>query len=161
MKTQIDITRTTKFVLSSTAAEIVALGATKHHIFRVVGFGPVPEKPFLIGLLRVVPHSEPPIIAKKRIDLIQAAGYEIKGYVVIHEPEIVEPQPVVAPPPEKQDFKVPSATPIISIEAVAGTLLMGMAAIGSLFISAMLADPSIVVVCGPENVWIEVMNYYD
>jgi hypothetical protein len=156
METKIDIARDTKFVVSSTAAEIIALGAKKHHIFRVVGFGPIPDSPFLMGLWRVEPHSEPPIIAKQRIDLIRAAGYEIKGYVVIHEPKIVEPAPVVAQPQKKDN-----AAPIISTVDFSGVLVMGLVLIGSLFISAILSDPSIVVVCGPENVWIEVVNYYE
>ena len=106
MDVKIDLSHDTKFVVSETAPKVLAIGASRRHVFRVVGFGPVPESEFVMGLWRVVPHSTPPLIAKKRIDLVHAYGIQINGYVVIHEPSIREAPKPPAPPPTQSDFRV-------------------------------------------------------
>jgi hypothetical protein len=165
MDVKIDISQDTKMYVSETAPQVLAIGASRHQLYRVVGFGPVPESEFVMGLWRVVPHSVPPSIAKKRIDLVYAYGIQINGYVVIHEPSIREaPKPPAQPRPES-DFKV---NPIISnteSSAVVGTAAIGLAAVAAVafavIFQAILSDPSYIIVCGPENVWIEVLNDYD
>lgn len=163
MNINIDLTHDTKLIDSTIAANIIALGASRHYYFRVVGSGPVPTTSFLKGLWRVVPHSEPPLVIKPRVDLIRSGGFEIKGYVVIHEPSIAEPEPIIAPPPQR--VRPDSKTqPIISTDAVGEILAAGLAgglALAVTFFAAAFVDPSFVVVCGPENVWIEVMNDYE
>ena len=164
MDTKLDLSRDTKMFVSETAPRVLAIGKSRHHAFRVVGFGPVPESEFLMGLCRVVPHSEPPLVAKKRIDLVYAYGVQINGYVVIHEPSIREaPQPPAPPPPPRpqSDSKT---KPIISntdTSLIVGGIAIAMAVVGSIFIQAILSDPSYIIVCGPENVWIEVCNDYE
>lgn len=161
MDTKLDLSRDTKMFVSETAPRVLAIGESRHYAFRVVGFGPVPDSEFAMGLWRVVPHSTPPLIAKKRIDLVYAYGIQINGYVVIHEPSIREAPRPPAPARLQQGVKV---EPIISNTdalTVVGGIAMVMAVVGSIFVQAILSDPSYIIVCGSENVWIEVLNDFE
>jgi hypothetical protein len=161
MDVKLDLSRDTKFLVSETAPKVLEIGRLRRQVYRVVGFGPVPESEFLMGLSRVVPHSKPPEIMKPRVDWVWAHNVQINGYVVIHEPSIREAPKPIAPPRPQSDVEV---KPIISntdASAIVGTLAVGLAAVAFVIFQAVLADPSYIIVCGPENVWIEVLNDYE
>jgi len=161
MDVKLDLSRDTKFFVSETAPKVLEIGRLRRQVYRVVGFGPVPESEFLMGLSRVVPHSKPPEIMKPRVDWVWAHNVQINGCVVIHEPSIREAPKPPAPPRPPSDFKV---KPIISntdTSALVGALAIGLAAAAFVMFQVILSDPSYIIVCGPENVWIEVLNDFE
>jgi hypothetical protein len=134
------------------------------YFYEVVGHGPVPEVQYYQGLYRIEPVKVAPAGHGHRV-LPVLEVTPIKGLVVIHDPEVVEPIP-----PAKQDLKI--AKPSISepgkgneiLKAagiVAGAIALGtLLAVPLLFLSAMQIDPMLICVL-PDDTWVCVDAWYD
>jgi hypothetical protein len=144
----------TKLYFSEVAERAIKEGEKHLYRFKIVGYGPVPEKPYNQGFWYIEPVAKPPRGAR-RIKLLMDAGVRIKGIVVAHEAKT-------------DDFKInlpsiPNET-WREIGEIALKVFLGMGLvvgfIALAFLNICLNDPAVIVIL-EDNTWLEVENYYE
>ena len=160
MDTQTYMSQEVKLVYSEAAQTAIDLGRMYHYRFRVVGSGPVPEKPFYQGAWWFEPVLEPPA-GKNILELLNRSGVAYKGIVVAHEVSLVEVP--AAKEKEISDFKI--ASPSIPNdtawgETIATGLLFMVPLMIELFTQLIMLDPAVIVVF-EDDVWVEICFYYE